>query len=421
MPRTAFVHIGVPKTGSTAIQAAFSEARADLRAAGYHYPSGAPNHGERLALAFWDRADALRLAGLRWKDGAAAERHVDAARDAVTADAVACAPDHMVLSDEILSEFHPGEVRRLVGFLQAHFDRVRVIAFLRDPLDWATSAAQQATKWSGDTLERLFERPRLPDYAGRLGPWIDVLGREALDLRLYGAGDVVGEVSAAIGLARAPGGTAAARLNEGVSHRTAILFSRFNSLRPPFVDCRHTPVRSYDLTRTGRLPGRRFTLPRETVEAAAEALRAEADWANACLGRDAFGPPALPEVSRDDWFGGERAALEEFAGTFLETSRSAQNERALRAYLTACRRRGEPALAQKLLDRAWLLATDRWTLDPIAREALEQDRGDREKFFAKGRLMRRIEAPEPGDPPLVIGNPFDRPWRAAKDAASAAA
>ena len=60
MPRTAFVHIGVPKTGSTAIQAAFSEARADLRAAGYHYPSGAPNHGERLALAFWDRADALR-------------------------------------------------------------------------------------------------------------------------------------------------------------------------------------------------------------------------------------------------------------------------------------------------------------------------------------------------------------------------
>ena len=35
----------------------------------------------------------------------------------------------------------------------------------------------------------------------------------------------------------------------------------------------------------------------------------------------------------------------------------------------------------------------------------------RAKFFAKTRLMRRIEAPEPGDSPLTIGNPFDRPWR----------
>lgn len=406
-PRTAHLHIGVPKTGTTAIQASCESARDLLRSQGFHYLSGDPNHGERLALAFWDKVDALRLAGLRWKDGAAAVAH-RAAVQAALAREIDTAQGDLILSSEHLSEFRPSEVQRMLLFLGKRFERVRVIGYIRDPLDWATSAAQQATQWSGDTLDALFDRPRLPDYAGRFGPWIAALGRSDVELRAFGSNDIVADFSAALGLATPL--TQGALLNESVSHRSAILLSHMNTCAPPFIEARHNPFRSFDLVRDARLPGRRFALPRETVETWADALAAERDWAHQALGRAVFPANRMPEGSRATWFEGERDALEAFAETYLGKARLAQNERAARLYLQAGTHTGTPETALKLLDHAWLLTTDRWTLDRIAQLARKHDGWDREKFLAKGRLMRRIEAPEPDDPPLVIGNPFDRPW-----------
>ncbi|MCG6883756.1 MAG: hypothetical protein LJE62_08395 [Silicimonas sp.] len=409
-PRTAYVHIGVPKTGSTAIQAAFSAARDRLRSEGYHYLAGDRNHGERLALAFWDRPDALHLAGLRWKDGSAAEQYIEATRAELASEIEENSTRHLILCGEDLSGFRPSEVARLHDFLGARFDRVRVVAFLRDPLDWATSASQQATQWSGDTLDMLFDAPRLPGYQTRLGPWIAELGRESMDVLAYDKSDVAAKFARVIGLSRPLPTTGTLRQNAGVSHRSAILFSKFNALTPPFADCRHNPLRSFDLIQDGRLPGRRFQLPRETVETWNEALEAERDWTNHCLGHSAFAPQELPDMPRDQWYGDEREELEAFAEVFAEQGRLAQNERALRMYLNARKHCDNPALAKQFLDKAWLLTTDRWTMDRIGREALEQNRADREKFFAKGRLMRRLEMPEPGDMAPLIGNPFDRPW-----------
>ena len=79
--------------------------------------------------------------------------------------------------------------------------------------------------------------------------------------------------------------------------------------------------------------------------------------------------------------------------------------------ILAQKHREDRSRAPQLLEHAWKLTTDRRTMGQIAEEALQQSISEREKVFAKLRLMRRIEAPEAGDPPLVIGNPFDRPWR----------
>lgn len=406
--RTAFIHIGVPKTGSTAIQATLDAERNQVQAQGFHYLSGDRNHSEALALAFWNRDDAQRLAGLRWHDGVAAAAHCEAVLENLTAE-IDGTEKHLILSAEGLANFKAEEVSRFHRFLNDRFDKLRVIAYLRDPFDWVHSAAQQATKWSGDCLDDLFDHPRLPLYTERLDPWLRIFGRENTDLRPFRKNDIVGDFAQAVGLAL-PQAPASSRLNAGVSCQAAALFSHCNILAPPFVEARHNPLRAFDIIKSGRLPGRPFALPRETIETHRDALNAERDWALQYLSSDAFSAPQLPDIERADWYMGTRNALEDFAANYLQKSRATQNERALRMFLKAQKQRADPAQAIPLLDQACLLSTDRWTMDLIAQEALEQPRESCEAFFQKQRLMRRIEAPEPNDPPLLIGNPFDRPW-----------
>ncbi len=409
--RTAFVHIGI----HTAIQNRCAASRQVLADQGIHYLGGDPNHGERLCLAFWEKDDALRLAGLAWKDDDAAMRHRTRIQAELEAEIKGTALDILVSAEE-LSRFRHREVERFLLFLYRHVDRVRVIGYLRDPLDWMTSAAQQGTKWEGRCLDDVFDAPPLPRYAARFDPWLRLLPRRDIDLRAYPLDSIMSDISSALGLATHM--PPANWVNASASDRSTILYAHMNTCVPPFIEARHNPLRSFDLVRDAQLPGQSFTLPTETVEAVASALEAERDWAHAMLGRTVFQPTTAPSRSRDAWFRGERAELERLAEIFVAKARRAQNERALRMLLLAGRYRDDPARAHHMLDQAWLLTTDRWTLDMIAHEALEQDRGDREKFFAKLRLMRRIEAPTPDDPPLVIGNPFDRPWRDADDVAS---
>ena len=167
-PRTVFLHIGAPKTGTTAIQSAFSNGREALERAGFHYLSGDRNHSERLALAFWREDDAQKLNRLRHAEGARFSQF--ALRDALDDEIARSAPRDMIVSAEGLLDFTPEEVENLVTFLQSRFDRLRVIAYARHPVDWMQSAGQQGVKWSGDTLDDLFRSPRLPAYSRRFAP-----------------------------------------------------------------------------------------------------------------------------------------------------------------------------------------------------------------------------------------------------------
>lgn len=414
-PRTAYVHIGAPKTGSTAIQAAFSAARGQLDQLGYHYLEGDRNHSERLALCFWAEPDARKLAQLRWIDDAQEfARHRDSLRAALAEEITRSAPRDLIVSAEELGEFRPAEAAAFFAFLRQSFDRIQVIAYAREPQSWMTSAAQQGTKWSGDRLDDVFKAPRLPGYRRRFQPFMELAGPGHFDLRPFYPGvrefDVVADFARAAGItdaiAPAPGES---RMNPAVSHRTAIVFSAVNAAMPPFLEYRHNPFRSYNIARDGRLPGRKFTLPAETVLDSAAVLDSERAWLHGVMGREVFARPEVPELPLARWYGGERAELEHFAAVFAQHCGKAQNEEALKAYLKAQKyRSAETELACQLLRNAWMLATDQWTLHLIATEAAETGHPERHRFFAKQRLMRRIAEPQPDDPPLAAGNPFHR-------------
>ena len=415
MPRTAFIHIGTPKTGTTAIQNTFFASRDQLATLGYHYLNNSANHSEPLSMAFWREKDATKLGKYRWIDAPDAfARHRAQLRQDIETQIAHSAPRHLIISAEGLCEFHKTEVRDLFTFLQAHFENIRVIAYAREPQSWMTSACQQATQWQGATLDDLFEAPRAPEHARWFTLFIDAVGRENFDLRQYGKGsdpfDVISDFCDAIGLEHL---SLANRDTEGantsVSRQTAIMLSAINAKAPPFVEYRHNPFRAFNLVADARLSGEKFSLPSEVIALASEALERERDWLNNTFGRLAFVAPSTQHTPLENWYGKTRTAFEDFGEALCFRCSAAQNERALKSYLKSQHyRSNDDTLANNLLSNAWMLSTDRWTLHRIATEAVDINHPEKQKIFAKQRLMRSIEEPQPGDPPLVIGNPFQR-------------
>lgn len=406
-PRTLFLHIGAPKTGTTALQVALSNGRKKLADVGFHYLDGDRNHTERMSLAFWAPEDAARLACLRRFDDPGFSQ--EAVLDALEMEISEAAPRDLIVSAEGISDFTAEDVDRLYRFFTAHVDEVRVIAYVREPQSWMISACQQAVKWSGAHLHDLFQAPRLPRYIARFEPHLKAVGRRRFDLRVYGGAgfDVVSDFTRAIGAPELP--VADKRENAALSHVASVMLSAANERLPPFVNCRANPFRAFRFVDACTLPGRAFDLPRETVDWASEALNEDRNWVNQLLGHPVFECPELPDISIDGWFDEDRLRNESKALDLLTMSASAQNEQALKAFLRSRRAQGDEA--ENLLQTAATLTTDRWTLGQIAEAAVAITHPNRRQFFAKQRLMRRIEEPGPEDPPLAIGNPFDRFWR----------
>lgn len=138
MTRRVTLHVGGPKTGSSAIQSALSINRERLMDAGVQYPS--------------HRMDALSVS-LKTSSGNiwANENWITYVQDALrnTVDF----PRRLLFSSELLLRRisdHPDDLRRL-----SEESSVDLILFVRDPIPWAISAYGQALKRGKET--RAFE------------------------------------------------------------------------------------------------------------------------------------------------------------------------------------------------------------------------------------------------------------------------
>jgi hypothetical protein len=131
-----FLHVGLPKTGTTSIQAALEAAAAELDDAGVLFPCGT-HHAQHLA--------AFDLLGQR----APGEREAAAgAFRRMIAEIDAYGGDRVVMSEEELGLARPGQVRRVVRALSGH--EVFVVIGVRDLGRTLVSAWQQGILM-GDT------------------------------------------------------------------------------------------------------------------------------------------------------------------------------------------------------------------------------------------------------------------------------
>ena len=366
-------------------------------------------------MCFWNEPDVFQIGKFRGMDTPEEFlNHRDRLKDDFRQQIAESAPSHLILSAELLCDFRAEEIDRLFDFLGNDFDEIRVIAFLRDPLSWINSAAQQDLKWAGHTLDNVISDPRKPDHETWLRPFINRVGEKNVILKPFRKGDrdfnLIGEFCAGIGIRNYSEIVIPSdRKNESVSVTSAFLLSKINEIQPPFVDFKHNPFRAFRLVADLQFPGQKFSLPQSTLEALGEKISIEAKWINEMLQNPTFARHRIHPSPSQEWDALYRSNIEARAEALSIMCSQAQNDRALKSFLRAQKRFAtEPDLACKLLTNAWISATDPWTLSQIANWAAEIDFRERRKVFAKQRFMAAIEKHGVDRGVFSLSNPFHR-------------
>ena len=273
-----WLHVGPPKTGSSAIQAYLRERREDLSAAGVFYAKspgeeasepGVREVGNGVELGWWlgrGRPPA------RFSPAAFAESFRE---DFVS-------PDHPIslVSSELISVAEPEALER---FRQgpARGLEIGAVAMARDVYGHALSSWVHAVKQWG--FARSFEAYCRETYVGPGAQGFrnlaEVFGRDRVRLVHYDEvqRDIVAGVFAALGVT-APSPTRSSRANRGLSPAELRVMISCNRLHRD----RHGLALAISRHFTARRAKKRAELPfdREAAEVLIQRFAAEVDWIN---------------------------------------------------------------------------------------------------------------------------------------------
>jgi hypothetical protein len=174
MERRFILHIGMPKTGTTTIQALLASMHDELLAAGVLYPrAGRPEAEPGQHLLSWSLTGRHGSADARcWPEMLEEVRSRD--------------PQTVILSSEDLSFCEAEQIRTIGGYLDGA--QVDIVIYFRNPLSFLISAYKQNVKGGKcDVPFREFVEERVfrCDYGRILAPWVETFGREHVLVRSY--------------------------------------------------------------------------------------------------------------------------------------------------------------------------------------------------------------------------------------------
>ncbi|MBV1897049.1 MAG: hypothetical protein KUG70_11355 [Rhodobacteraceae bacterium] len=197
----AIIHIGFNKCGSSAIQAWLNEATADLKAQGVFYlrtdprPEWICTNPHLVVLAHTLAGNLVphrpinALLGIPRNDMNAQisvaedyQRRLDALIDRDGAKAFVASSESLVQTN-----FKQEQIQALHEFLTEKFRSVKYVAYIRNPAAWMVSlhGHEGRAKRNADDLEAFVANRGNVPYGHRLRRWIEVVGKDALDVRLF--------------------------------------------------------------------------------------------------------------------------------------------------------------------------------------------------------------------------------------------
>jgi hypothetical protein len=208
------VHIGTPKTGTTSVQELLFKNRAALNSQGFHFLQCAGERNNRELAVYSLRDDVpdeiLRWRGIRTPEQRAAFRDGLKERLQEELSSLGDSIHTVIVSSEQLSARlnHCDEVGRFQSLVSPHFSDIRILVWLREQCNMATSRYSTAVR-SGVTLGfRAFMNDCHPgnplfNYLDLLDRWADVFGRENITPRVFHRdhfvqGDLLSDFIAAI-------------------------------------------------------------------------------------------------------------------------------------------------------------------------------------------------------------------------------
>ena len=302
MGRIIYLHLGLPKTGTTTIQSALFAERKRLLKSGILYPGFAKNHSVPLRSVFSEAPHRLTMNRLRGA-GTAEAAAVKVGQWSHALDEALENPDWnaLVLSAEGAINMRSDEMRRLRDRLLGHADEVIVPLCLRHPYKSRVSRVQQGLK-TGDTIDAGVRWLAVPGYLREtIGRVSDVFGADNLRLAVFEEmiahpGGLTEAFAAIIGLP--PGhlpASAARRMNQRMSQRACLVLDRLNREVPLLTGEGRSPGRSRRVDAWVRnLSGPDFALTPEQAEALRPAVEDDLAFAEALFGRQVWteGMPA---------------------------------------------------------------------------------------------------------------------------------
>lgn len=181
--RRCFLHVGLDKTGTSALQATLKSSSLQLAKHGFFYPEVGRQHGHHVGLA-----KAM---------GFSMDRPVDVSKTKSTSSALRDELSNNALTAIISSEHFSYGVNRTnienVRNALAEFD-VKVIIYLRNQIDWFLSLYAEVIKWGYiDSIDSYANRSLVRlDYAVTVGAWASVFGKDNIIVKVYEQeGDII--------------------------------------------------------------------------------------------------------------------------------------------------------------------------------------------------------------------------------------
>jgi hypothetical protein len=273
------LHVGLPKTATTTIQHVLDTAKAELCAQGVLYPGTTKTQMELVRRSQFGRLD-----------NPTGEGSLGEAIGWLAEEIRAVRPQRVVLSCERMILVTAGAVARLQRALASglpEVTEVRVLAYVRDPIGWATSLCQQRLKMGTTRLEEFTANPWPLGLQELLSKHVGAYGLDAVTLRYLHPdhlvnGNVVDDFMEVIGLPGFAASVPAPVLNRSLSQQGALVADVLAGLVP-------RGQRSGRRKRLYRrmlqaIEGPRFVLPHEVQEKIVAASRADLEHIRACWG-----------------------------------------------------------------------------------------------------------------------------------------
>jgi len=250
MSSPVFLHIGMPKTGTSSIQAYLHQNRKALRDRGLVVPHapGRKNHSKITLYAHTYRKGVTILQAHEVASHSAAEKFRESFLTEMKEEAAHwSANETVVFTGEHMSLLRePEEFDRLKKLLDVMGDRpVKIVVYLRRQDLFYLSGYSQRIK-NGSTLpwSDLGENfdPSTFNYATMLEGWKSAFGKDSIIVRVFERGQMIGgdllsDFMSVIGFADVPI-AATVRKNESLDARTLEFLRRLNPWYPRFVEGR---------------------------------------------------------------------------------------------------------------------------------------------------------------------------------------
>ena len=292
--RKAFVHIGMPKTGTSAIQAAMSASQSMLGQNGLLYPGHHDDHVRLLPRFHQLGADHFYFAH-KGVSPLNAEQQGKGFLRVLENDATAF-QGNLLLSSEYLFDLKRDHVARLNTYLQELGFQMHVICYLRHPVAMATSSIQQDIKMAHRYLSDHLIDPQWHSMQDTLEPYLQVLGKGRLILRVFETVKHCGteqDILGAVGYLGDPSQIVAVRKNRSLSMTATLLIDALNRQARDNSDVNWS-VHSSIKTILMKIGGSRFFLPEKTQAIIRDRAQAELEWLKQTFQIELFEPNTKP-------------------------------------------------------------------------------------------------------------------------------